>query len=92
MRPSPSAGRYTVIRSAQYSGRRKKKKTNVEIQWSLFLRGELLTAKRKLEISCMGTPPSAGSMAKHTKGICESWFNSSMNPYDLLDLSLYRFF
>jgi hypothetical protein len=52
-----------------------RKKTNVETKWSLFLRGELLTEKRKLEISWMGTPPSAGSMATHAKRVCESWCN-----------------
>jgi len=91
MRPSPTAGQYSVILSTQYSGRRQKK-TNVETLWGLFLRGELLTAKRKLEISWMGTPSSASSMATHAKRICESWSNLSMNPYNLLHLWLYHFF
>ena len=69
----------------------KREKTNVETLWGLFLRGELLTAKRKLEISWMGTPP-AGSMATHAKRVCESWYNQSMNSYDLLNLWLYHFF
>jgi len=91
MRPSPTARQqcypfYTV----QWP--KKEKKTNVETLWGLFLRGELLTAKRKVEISWMGTPPSVGSMATHAKRVCESWYNESINSYDLLDLWLYHVF
>jgi len=73
MRPSPTAEQYSVILSTQYSDRRQKK-TN-ETLWVLFLKGELLTATRKLEISWMGTPPSVGSMATHAKRVCVSWYN-----------------
>jgi hypothetical protein len=58
----------------------KTEKPNVETLWSLLLRGELLTAKRKLWIGSMGAPPPpAGSVATHVKRVCDPWFNWSMN-------------
>jgi hypothetical protein len=67
MRPSPTEEQYSVILyTVQWP--KTEKKTNVETLWGLFLWGELLTAKRKLESSWMGTLPLLAAWRRMPRG------------------------